>query len=144
MLAKIAPRFVISGVIQNAYYANYMAVELTKEAIGNRGVNFKLEDPKQFFVQSTSSRNATSSATSPPKLDPLSLPVNMKLKNMMRQLKSLPSTMRSRLSSINSTILLLRSKKSIELSKPTTPVQISSHVLTAAMRYSNFYEGIQR
>ena len=34
MLAKIAPRFVIQGVIQNAYYANYMAVDLTKQIIG--------------------------------------------------------------------------------------------------------------
>ena len=41
----------ISGVIQNAYYANYMAMELTKQAIGNRGLSFKLEDPKQFYVR---------------------------------------------------------------------------------------------
>ena len=34
MLAKIAPRFVISRVIQNSYYANYMAVELLKEQFG--------------------------------------------------------------------------------------------------------------
>jgi hypothetical protein len=34
MLAKIAPKFVISGVIQNAYYANYMAIELSKQILG--------------------------------------------------------------------------------------------------------------
>ena len=34
MLAKLAPRYVIRGVIQNAYYANYMAVELSKQVIG--------------------------------------------------------------------------------------------------------------
>lgn len=34
MLAKLAPRFVIKGVIQKAYYANYMSVELCKQLIG--------------------------------------------------------------------------------------------------------------
>lgn len=65
MLAKIAPRFVISGVIQNAYYANYMSLELTKQIIGDRGLSFSLEDPKKYFVRVSSLRNATSSVTSP-------------------------------------------------------------------------------
>ena len=34
MLARIAPRFVISRVIQNAYYAEAMAVELLKQPFG--------------------------------------------------------------------------------------------------------------
>ena len=50
MLAKIAPRFVIQGVIQNAYYANYMAVDLTKQIIGE-GINtYEYDSPKFFFV----------------------------------------------------------------------------------------------
>jgi hypothetical protein len=34
MLAKIAPRFVIQGVIQNAYYANYMDIDISKQLLG--------------------------------------------------------------------------------------------------------------
>ena len=34
MLAKLFPKYVIAGVIQNSYYANYMAVDLTKQIIG--------------------------------------------------------------------------------------------------------------
>ena len=34
MLGRIAPRFVIQGVIQNSYYANYMAIDLSKQIIG--------------------------------------------------------------------------------------------------------------
>lgn len=40
MLAKIAPRFVISRVIQTSYYAQYMAVELTKQVIGESAISF--------------------------------------------------------------------------------------------------------
>lgn len=42
MLSKLAPRFVIRGVIQNAYYANYMSVELVKQVIGESHSNFYL------------------------------------------------------------------------------------------------------
>lgn len=34
MLAKIAPKFVISRVIQSAYYANFMSIEIAKQIIG--------------------------------------------------------------------------------------------------------------
>jgi hypothetical protein len=42
MLAKIAPRFVISRVIQTAYYADYMNVELAKTVIGESGMTYYL------------------------------------------------------------------------------------------------------
>ena len=50
MLSKILPRYVIAGVIQNSYYANYMSVELTKQIIGDSARNYYLEDPKKYFV----------------------------------------------------------------------------------------------
>ena len=50
MLAKIFPRFVISGVIQNSYYANYMAVDLSKQIIGEGAKTYEFDDPKRFFV----------------------------------------------------------------------------------------------
>jgi len=50
MLAKIAPRLVISRVIQTAYYAENMAVELIKEPIGESALHFYFEDPKKYFV----------------------------------------------------------------------------------------------
>jgi hypothetical protein len=99
MLAKIAPRFVISGVIQNAYYANYMSLELTKQIIGDRGLSFSLEDPKKYFVGFFSFRNATSSATSPPYLAPQSSPVSMRLRNTTKPLRNSPNTTMSSSSS---------------------------------------------
>jgi hypothetical protein len=51
MLAKIAPRFVISGVIQNAYYANYMAIDLTKQIIGDCAADYFEHDPKHYYVR---------------------------------------------------------------------------------------------
>lgn len=59
MLAKIAPRFVISRVIQTSYYAQYMAVELTKQIIGESAISFYFDDPKKYFVLVPSYRNAT-------------------------------------------------------------------------------------
>jgi hypothetical protein len=50
MLAKIAPRFVIKGVIQTSYYANYMSVELTKQIFGDSASTFFLDDAKKYFV----------------------------------------------------------------------------------------------
>lgn len=50
MLAKIAPRFVIKGVIQNSYYANYMSIELTKQIFGDSANTFYLDDAKKYFV----------------------------------------------------------------------------------------------
>lgn len=66
MLAKIAPRFVISRVIQTSYYAQYMAVELTKQIIGESAISFYFDDPKKYFVSPRPFRNATSTASSPP------------------------------------------------------------------------------
>ncbi len=40
MLAKIAPRFVISRVIQNSYLAENQAIELLKVPFGNHNVHF--------------------------------------------------------------------------------------------------------
>jgi hypothetical protein len=50
MLAKIAPRFVISRVIQTAYYADYMNIELAKTVVGDSAITYYLENPKKYFV----------------------------------------------------------------------------------------------
>jgi hypothetical protein len=51
MLAKIAPKFVISRVIQTSYYAHYMAVEVAKQTFGESAVDFHLNDAKKYFVK---------------------------------------------------------------------------------------------
>ena len=51
MLAKIAPKFVISRVIQTSYYANYMAIEVAKQAFGESANDFYFNDAKKYFVQ---------------------------------------------------------------------------------------------
>lgn len=50
MLAKIAPRFVISRVIQNSYSAESQAVELLKASFGFRDEYFNLVDPQDYQV----------------------------------------------------------------------------------------------
>ncbi len=45
MLAKIAPRFVISRVIQNAYYTDMMSVELLKQPFGTHRNYFGSQNP---------------------------------------------------------------------------------------------------
>lgn len=95
MLAKIAPRFVVSRVIQNAYYADYMAVELVKEIIEPEYNTFHGTDPKKFYVPPPPLRSATSTATSPPSPPPLSLPTSLKRKSTWRQSTSSATTMKS-------------------------------------------------
>ncbi len=95
MLAKIAPRFVISGVIQNAYYANYMAVELTKHIIGDSAQNFALNDPKHYYVSAFLCRNVIFMVTSQLLQDPLSLLISTRLKNTMKPCKNLQFTTKS-------------------------------------------------
>ena len=50
MLARIAPRLVISRVIQNAYYAEAMAVELLKQPFGEHADHFAIVDPANYYV----------------------------------------------------------------------------------------------
>ena len=60
MLGKIAPRFVIQGVIQNAYYANYMAIDLSKQILGESMNTYEYDNPKRYFVPIFLGRNAIS------------------------------------------------------------------------------------
>jgi hypothetical protein len=50
MLAKLAPRFVISRVIQNAYYADSMSIELLKQPFGSHLNYFGMVDAHHFYV----------------------------------------------------------------------------------------------
>jgi hypothetical protein len=81
MLAKLAPRFVISRVIQTSYYAEFMAVELTKQIIGESAISFYFDDPKKYYVCPYSSRNAIFTGICPLCPHPLSLPISFKPKN---------------------------------------------------------------
>ena len=78
MLGKIMPRFVIAGVIQNAYYANYMAVDLTKQIIANNIDTYEFNNAKKYFVSFGSCRSAISMDICPPCRDPRSLLISLK------------------------------------------------------------------
>lgn len=96
MLAKIAPKFVIRGVIQNSYYANYMAVELCKQIIGDSHNTFHLDDPKHFYVTTHTPRNATFMDISPNFPNPLSSSTSSKLRNTMKLSRNLQYTTKSK------------------------------------------------
>lgn len=51
MLAKLAPRFVISRVIQNAYFVDMMNVELLKQPFGTHRNYFGSVNPERFYVR---------------------------------------------------------------------------------------------
>jgi hypothetical protein len=89
MLAKIAPRFVISGVIQNAYYANYMAVDLTKQIIGDSYAVYDFDYPKRFTVSCKILRNATFLGISRRCPNRRSLPISSKLRSMTKPVRNL-------------------------------------------------------
>lgn len=94
MISKILPRYVIAGVIQNSYYANYMSVELSKQIIGDSARNYYLEDPKKYFVIVFLLRNVTFLGIYLLNLNQLSLLVNIKSKNMNKQLINFQLTMK--------------------------------------------------
>lgn len=94
MLAKLAPRFVISRVIQTAYYADFMAVELTKQIIGESAISFYFDDPKKYYVMPASLRNATSTAISHPLPLPLSSWTSSRPRSTRRLSRSCPYTMK--------------------------------------------------
>lgn len=50
MLAKLAPRFVISRVIQNAYFVDMMSVELLKQPFGTHRNYFGAINPERYYV----------------------------------------------------------------------------------------------
>ena len=50
MLAKIAPRFVISRVIQNSYLAENQAVSLLKKRFEDRDEHFAAIDAENYQV----------------------------------------------------------------------------------------------
>lgn len=99
MLAKIAPKFVISRVIQTSYYAQYMAVELTKQIIGESAISFYFDDPKKYFVLVRSFRNATFTDTWPHWHHPPSLLISFKPSSTIRLSRSWLFTTMSRPSS---------------------------------------------
>jgi hypothetical protein len=88
MLAKIAPRFVIKGVIQTSYYANFMSIELTKQILGDSAGTFYLEDAKKYFVSVEIFRNAISMDFLQLILNPLSSSINSKLKSINKLWKN--------------------------------------------------------
>lgn len=65
MLAKIAPRFVISRVIQNSYLAENQAVELLKVPFGSHTSQFQLLEPQDYSVNTSRCRYADSMGTFP-------------------------------------------------------------------------------
>ena len=72
MLAKIAPKFVISRVIQNAYFAEKMTMELLKQPFGQHEDYFGVMDSQKYYVLSLYLKdffnsNAASIALSPTK-----------------------------------------------------------------------------
>lgn len=94
MLAKIAPRFVISRVIQTSYYAQYMAVELTKQTIGESAISFYFDDPKKYFVPLTTYRNAIFTVSSRHYLHQLSSLIIFRQSSTTRLFRSWLFTMR--------------------------------------------------
>ena len=88
MLAKIAPRFVIKGVIQNSYYVNYMSIELTKQIFGDSAENFYMEDAKKYFVREMLLSNAISMVSLLRIQSLLSLLISLKLRNISKQCNS--------------------------------------------------------
>lgn len=94
MLAKIAPRFVISRVIQTAYYADFMSVELTKQIIGESAISFYYDDPKKYYVMLNPFRNATSTAISHHWPLPRNSLTSSKQRNTRKLSRSCLSTMR--------------------------------------------------
>ena len=51
MLTRVAPRFVISRIIQNAYQAEAMSVELLKQPLEFNEEYFATGDAKNFHVR---------------------------------------------------------------------------------------------
>jgi hypothetical protein len=92
MLAKIAPRFVISRVIQTSYFAEFMAVELVKQPIGESAISFYFEDPKKYYVSFKSFRNATSTAISRLWPHPLNFLISLRLRSIIKLCKNLHFT----------------------------------------------------
>lgn len=96
MLAKLAPRFVISRVIQNAYYVDMMSVELLKQPFGTHRNYFGSVNPERFYVTTILFRNANSTDIFQLSHLQLSLTTDSKLKHINKHVKNLkPSTMSS-------------------------------------------------
>lgn len=84
MLAKIAPKFVISRVIQTSYYAHYMGVEILKQTFGESAIDFYINDAKKYFVKLNPLRNATFMDTSQHFHHQLNSQINSRLINIIR------------------------------------------------------------
>ena len=89
MLAKIAPRFVIAGVIENSYYAHYMSVDLLKQVLGEGAIAYHFDNPKKYYVKILRQRNATFTGTSRPCQNPPSFQISSKLKSMRKPARNL-------------------------------------------------------
>ena len=118
MLAKLAPRFVISRVIQNAYFVDMMNVELLKQPFGTHRNYFGTVNPEKFYVTTNLFRNANFTDTFHLSQPQLSSTTDLKLKHINKHVKSLkPSTKSSPLlkvltnSIMNSSIFTVLSKE---------------------------------
>lgn len=120
MLAKLAPRFVISRVIQNAYYVDMMSVELLKQPFGTHRNYFGAVNPERFYVTTNLFRNANSTDTfHHSQLQPSST-TDSKLKHIKMHVKSLKlSTMSSPLLKVSTNSIMNLSIFTV-LSKETT------------------------
>jgi hypothetical protein len=133
MLAKIAPRFIISRVIQTSYFAQFMAVELVKQPIGESAISFYFDDPKKYYVNSKSFRNATSTVISLLWTNPLNFLISLKPRSIIKLCRNSHFTTMLELFMKNWMSLHSKSESSIEVSKPTIQVQTFSHGLTLPM-----------
>ena len=50
MLRRIAPRFIISRVIQYSHFAEAMSIEVMKQPFGTHFEYFRTEDSKNYYV----------------------------------------------------------------------------------------------
>lgn len=139
MLAKIAPRFVISRVIQTSYYAQYMAVELTKQIIGESGISFYFDDPKKYFVLVTSYRNATFMDFYRRCRHPRSLLISFRQNSTIRLSRSWLYTTMSRPSSLSLMSSRWRWGSFTAASRLATPAPTSSQGPATPTRYHLSY-----
>lgn len=126
MLAKLAPRFVISRVIQNAYFVDMMNVELLKQPFGTHRNYFGSVNPERFYVKTNLFRNANSTDTfhlSPPQPNSTT---DSKLKHINKHAKSL------KLSTMSSPLLKVSMNSIMNLNIFT----VSSKETTAALTFS--------
>lgn len=89
MLAKIAPRFVISRVIQNSYLAENQAIQLLKFSFDSKDMELEMIDPQNYDVRIFLSRYADSMDIFLPYRNQKDSKINMKKKLTRKHVKDL-------------------------------------------------------